>query len=756
MASSEAAETFERAVPSRRVLASSAESLADRIAPWVALVACVWFALAAAWGLFGPIPAGHYGTMGGEGIIGENMVRWHIFGPVWEYETTPPTLTQYYCHHPWGGFWIMGFLFAIFGHHNFVLPLPAVLMSAATPPLLYGIAKQAWGKVPGAAAAVGFVFLPIVLGFANFHNVEVTVIFGCCLFFWGHARMLATWKLRHMLASLAGVALAASADWPAYVVLATLLAMTLVRGFLLPRQWASAFSFRRYATWWVLSVTLSVGFLALWIYLFARSDKLLDWLSSATSRGLGAPTTLEQALAGRKHWIELSFTPPVIFLGKLAVPIAFLRLFLRRRDEEAYSLSILAGATASYVFFKQAADVHIFWSHYFGGYFALAFAQLVATLSDGARWFTRRLPARWPALAAQMGPLAFTAAFGLTIAPDGFRALRYARETGGRFNEGPHALSSEINIVRVLYLLKDRLPRWAGPDLVSPHLQWSWAYKWASQGQGRAIQALPTEHAQAHDPHPIFMARASGLSVDQQRALVSTFHVEIYDNDIWVVDRQLPAAALDAFTLDEHEPSLWEWYFISGVEPVRKYVPDPFSTWEWRTHLGQPATLPHSSPNSLEQVRIAHNIAVVEHDAQKAQEWKARLERGLVRDAATSFTQGISLLGFHRIGGTEPRIVLLFEATQTPTSDATFGVHAIAEKSKTWSFIPPDPTEREVAMPAALSTLLYRPGFIYSHTVVLRQRISTERFSGSFQSKDGSAPPARVDGQPSTPLLALR
>src|SRR3954468_8993204 len=104
MASFEAAETFQRDATVGRALATPDESLADRIAPWVALVACVWFALAAAWGLFGPIPAGHYGTMGGEGIIGENMVRWHILGPIAEYLSGPPTPAQYYCHHPWGGF----------------------------------------------------------------------------------------------------------------------------------------------------------------------------------------------------------------------------------------------------------------------------------------------------------------------------------------------------------------------------------------------------------------------------------------------------------------------------------------------------------------------------------------------------------------------------------------------------------------------------------------------------------------------------
>src|ERR1051326_4730303 len=105
MSSLETAETSLGVEASERAGAVQVEGLADRLAPWVATAASIWFALAAAWGLFGPIPTGHYGTMGGEGIAGENMVRWHILGPVWGYVSAPPTPAMYYCHHPWGGFW---------------------------------------------------------------------------------------------------------------------------------------------------------------------------------------------------------------------------------------------------------------------------------------------------------------------------------------------------------------------------------------------------------------------------------------------------------------------------------------------------------------------------------------------------------------------------------------------------------------------------------------------------------------------------
>jgi len=731
------------------------EPLTDRIAPWAAAVACVWFALAAAWGLFGPILAGHYGTMGGEGVIGENIVRWRILGPVWDYVTARPTPEMYYCHHPWGGFWIMGIVSALFGHHNFVLPLPAVLMSAATPPLLYGIGRDAWGKVPGAAAAVGFVVLPITLGFANFHNVEVTLMFACLLFFWGHARMVTTWRRRYLLVSLAGAALAATSDWPAYLVVGTFLGVSLLRAFVLPRGWTGALSFRRYTLWWILSVTVSIGFLVLFIALFAKSNKLIDWISSGSSRG-GGSISLDEALARRRAWIEVSFTPLVIFLGKVAAPIALLRLVNRRRDAEMYSLSMLTGATASYVLFQQAADVHIFWSQYFGAYFALAFAQLIATIGEAATASKQWLASSPIRRVVQAAPLTLTVLFAIVMIPDATRALRYARETGGRFDEHGHAISSESNIIEVLWQLKKRLPPITGPDIMTPQMGWSWAYTWASEGAGREVGSIPTTLVPPDDPHPIFMTRANGLTLEQQKSLAATFHLEIYDDEVWVVDRRLPAAPLTAYVFEEREPSWWEWYFISGVEPVRKYVNDPYKTWEWRTHLNQPATPPTASPKTLDQVRIAHNVAVSTGNAAQALTLRTEIEGALDRGSATTFTEGVSLLGLQRIRGTEPRIVLFFYAAQKVAGDATFAVRASVDGPKLLSLIPPDPTERDVTLPAAMLTKAYVPGFIYAHTVVLRQRIAVESLWGTFQSKDGSPPPVRLDGQPRTGLIVLR
>jgi hypothetical protein len=96
---------------------------------------------------------------------------------------------------------------------------------------------------------------------------------------------------------------------------------------------------------------------------------------------------------------------------------------------------------------------------------------------------------------------------------------------------------------------------------------------------------------------------------------------------------------------------------------------------------------------------------------------------------------------------------MLFAASEPATTDAAFTVEGIVERPKPFSLIPRDPDLRTVSMPTTLTTRFYRPGFIYSYWVVLRQRIGVERFSGSFQSIDKSTPPIRLDGLAQTTLL---
>src|SRR5262249_33665353 len=152
-----------------------------------------------------------------------------------------------------------------------------------------------------------------------------------------------------------GVAFATSADWEGYLVIGAVLAWGLLRTYVLPRSWSPPVPLRAWSQWWALATALSLATAVLWVGLFQHGGGLADWFASGEARGGGEMTSLSQVLEARRFWIEFSFTPLAILLGKAAVPVAVLRLALRRRDEEVYSLAMLFTAVFHYAVFKRAA-----------------------------------------------------------------------------------------------------------------------------------------------------------------------------------------------------------------------------------------------------------------------------------------------------------------------------------------------------------------------------------------------------------------
>src|SRR5262249_45626919 len=144
----------------------------------------------------------------------------------------------------------------------------------------------------------------------------------------------------------------------------------------------------------------------------------------------GNAVPLAAVLASRRYWIQLSFSPIAIALGEAAAVVCALRLLVLRREHEVVPLAVLLMATVQYVVFKQGADIHIFWPHYFAAFFALGMGALVATLASILSVARPLRGARAPLISLGMALLPI-----LAVARDGIPALRYARETGGRFNE---------------------------------------------------------------------------------------------------------------------------------------------------------------------------------------------------------------------------------------------------------------------------------------------------------------------------------
>jgi 4-amino-4-deoxy-L-arabinose transferase-like glycosyltransferase len=733
------------------------ERIVHRVALAVLAVACTWFVITAAWGMLAIPAAGHLGAgNAGTFMAAEQMIRWHILYPARSWYTgIRPEGAALMCHHPYGQYYVPAVLYWLFGHHDGLIHVPAIVTSAAIPPLLFGIAKERWDVPTGAVAAAAFVVVPIAVGFSCYWNLESICIFGSLLFFWGHSRHLATSKRRYLVASLLGVVVACTGDWVGYLLVTPTLGWAFLRAFVLPARLSPRVRSGPYAQWWALSVVLMVALLMWIVGLFAHADQIGQWLGAEESRGGGKLGGLREALIARSAWIDFSFTPLAIALGKIAAPVCLLRFLVLRRDEETYALGLLFGAVVQYVAFKRGADVHIYWPHYFAAYFALSLATLCATVGDALRWLlARRIRLSSPGVAG------ITLALGLlpvlAMAHDGVKSLLVWQRTGGRYDERGSFIRSQVDLLTVIQdVVMPQTRRGVAMD-VARDPGWGWEFQWKYEGPGKEVDA-PVLGAADVAKHPFWLARGSGLGGDAQRKIAAASHVRIY-GDAWIVDQREAPALLDAFAIEEREPGPLERFLYGGTEPMRKVgtAPDPWRTWDWRVHLGQAASAPTGQPTTLEEIRIAHNVAVANGDAPSAGRFREAILQALDRKVGAPFSQGVSLLGVRVTGSAQPRVESWFEITgDHPLGELTFSVRSAVEAKAPLSLVPPDPTEREMAAAPTLSTKLWKPRFIYVTDAVLDHRLGRERYSGRFRSHDGSPAPERLDGTPQTVLAVV-
>lgn len=744
-------------------------AIEERVATIVVWLATLFFALVATWEIAGPILAGHYASSASMGIIAENMWTWRIPGPVWEYTAARPGPDAYYCHHPWGIFWTTALLMKLFGRSDLVCRLAPVLLSTATPPLLYGLARALYRPAAGAAAAVAFVVLPISLAFAHFNALEVPVMAWTLLGLFGYVRFLQTWRRRFGFLALVGLTLAMHADWPSFVLVAELLTFGLLRLYLLPRRALGPVHERRYAALWIALACSAVLTFGLYLALFLQAGKLADFLGSGALRSSGQNVPLTAVLASRRYWIELCFTPVAVVLGKLAAVLCLVRLFAVRREIEAIPLFYLGMAVFQYVVFKQGADVHVFWPHTFAAYFALAVAAIVATLAALAPLAWRRRP-RLLGLDPAHAPLlvlALTAVPLALILRDALPALVYARGTGGRFNEKGLLIDSDGAATAFLRWLAPRLPPDQPVDL-HEGMKPTWAQAWALGGRvvgvSRPLPKPPSDKApppSERDRVP-YLVDTRFLLDDAQADLAARYHITAV-GPFWQVDRSAPPSPLEAFAIRESEPSLLTWYLVSGTEPVRTITPDPLLAWELRAHFAQPteriddltpADLAATVPTTFDQRRILHNLALTSGDGPRAAALFAELQAQLT-PLHVRYDDGTELLGARYDDGACPQLTLVFRAAGPAAKGVQFAVKSRVVAPARFSTTMPDPVEREVGLPLPIAPERWKRGFLYTDLIAIRKRPGREVFTGAFWSRRRATFPHPTDARKSVEVLAL-
>ncbi len=730
----------------------------ERVAKIVVIASTVWLALAVTWGLFGPIGGGHWAIVASRGIMADNMVTWGLWGPVREYALSRPTPQAYYVHHPWGTYWVIGALAKVFGRHPFVPRLEPVFMCVACPPLLYGIGRALWGPVPGALAALAYAVLPIVLAFGNFPGFEGPLNFGVLLTTWGYVRFQQKWRRRWMAVSLAGMLWGINSDWEAGLFVGAVLGTLLVTSFFLPR-WFGRVDARRFGQWWAFSFCIVVLTVFAYIAYVKHIGAVDEFLNQEAKREKGNDQALRQVLDGRRYWIDVSFTPLAVVVGKIAAPIFLFRLLLLRRPLEIFPLAILLMATVEYVHFKNGADVHTFWPLPFAPYWALSVGVVAKTVLDIAGWVVARLAVIPPVLTKDAIAFGVFGAIGLLpllVLPDGIRGLYYARTTGGRFNDRGRRIFQDVDKSEASAWLASRM---TAPSRVQVHtsMHGTWAIDWAIRRPTAPADGAPARSTNGEDRY--LLTDLAFMKVADQVRMARDFHMVAVGQFV-LIDRAAPPAPADGYVFEAREPRPLEWYFVSGTEPIRTVRPDPWYTWELRDEFGQTPNPPppfDPPPAGLDDLRIAHNAALATGDAARANDLQARLQAKIDPQAATKYTDGTLLLGEVFTPGVAPTLDVYFQASGPAASDEEqFDIQAFVERAPLLSMVEADNRPKATAMPLVIPPRLWKPGFIYVDHTEIRHRPGRERYVGFFVGGPEAARPRPLDGARDVPLLTLR
>jgi hypothetical protein len=707
------------------------------------------------WEIDGPFGAGHYSASTAVAVAGENMWRWGTLAPVPAYTSGTPGPADYYCHHPFGVFWTAAAFAELFGHHAWVVRLPAVLMSALLPRLVFGAGRALYGPLAGGLSAVAYAVLPITLAYANFLALELPTMLGMALATYGYARFLQSERWRFGSLMLLGLCYAAACDWPGFVFGGLVLGALFLRGFVF-RRLLPPVSFERWASLWAFAVVALGAVGLVHLVLFVKLEQIGELLRQGEFRSAGSDLPLSAVLEQRRYWIQLAFTPLAIVLGKVAAPLLLARLLVGRRELELFPLAVLATAAVQYVVFKQGADIHFFWPQYFALYFAYAVGALVASLD---RWGTWALSGRKGSLRPSLMPWVARARFVpwvvggaalltlLALLPDALRALVYARKSGGRFNERGLIIHPDFDKARALAEVAASLP----PDAVlgvASSMKPSYWIDWVLERPVRFL-GLPRVGAAG------VAAFALDARFDTRGAIESLtreFPVRAFGPYL-VADTQSLAAPVEGYAFVPRRLGKLERLLTSTTHDTYDLAPDAFWTWELRSHLNQvPSPEPRAVPVTHEELRIAHNVAIWNGDFVRAQALRARLFEGVDRRAAHAFSGGVSYLGSRLTRGDSTHLTLYFETATPLPVDVQFRVTSYVEAAPRYSLVPKDELPWDVGMPFVLPTSLWRPGFIYCSSTEVTRRPGRERYEGAFR---GQLAPTLPEGKHAVVLLVL-
>ena len=714
----------------------------------VAAATCLMLAVGL-WEITSPVSAGHFAVVGSRGIIADNFLIWKIIAPVRSYFLTPPQGTDVYAHHPWVTFWLVGLCRYLFGRHDWIPRVYPMVINALMPGLLFVFGRSMWGAIPGALCALGWSVLPLTLAFAQFPGFEVPVVFGCIWVSWAMVRFRQTGLKRWGFLAIAGILFAAHTDWTASLYIILVCGLSILGLAFAPEKSLAQFPARRALRFWVLGVLAVLLCFLFYVRAFDKLGLTQDWLRSAEFRSSGHDLPVKNVLLGRRFWLETSFTEVGIAVMGLGAVVMVLRLILLRSMEEWLPLLLLVMSSVHYFYFKNAADIHIYWPLPFAAQFALSLGAIAASLLDAFRSYDSDARSRDLNYQSEVIVLGVLAAVALLVLPDGLRGLNFARNSGGRFNEHGRLILQDVNKTVALRFFAEKLPT-RTRILLDNSMRPNWSQEFALERPTSEVNLRGV--GKGGDRYRILDSRFVSAATLKQAALQSPVTVV---GPYWLIDGEKDPSPINAYRFVDREPNLWERFLKQAHDPMQSIEADPFETWELRLHYGQtPNPEPNLRPPGLEQVRIYYNLAIALGDKETAQRYREQLEHGLDRTYDEAFPNGSRLLGQRLTQGVLNRLELYFIASGPLDPRLTFAIWSNVKSRARFSFVVPDDTTKSQSFRFSIPPSLWKAGMIYVSISDIRKRPGLEEFEGAWANEQGTST-ERIAQEPVRKLLEL-
>jgi hypothetical protein len=701
------------------------------------------------WEFAGPVLGGHFAVVGARGIIADNFLTWKIMSPVRSYMLAPPQGGDVYAHHPWGTFWILGACRYLLGRHDWIPRVYPVVMSTLMPGLLFVFGRSLWGNIPGALCALGWAVLPITLSFAQFPGFEVPVIFGCIWVSWAVVRFRQTAQIRWGFWALLGILFAAHTDWTASLYILLVYGLAVLALAFAPARSLENVPARRALRFWVLGVMAVLLCLLFYVRAFDKLGLTQDWLRSAEFRSSGHEQPFKQVLLGRRFWLETMFTEIGIVVILLGAVVMLLRLVLTRRFEEWLPLLLLLVTSVHYFYFKNAADIHIYWPLPFAAQFALSLGAIGASLLTILRTDKPGVEASNANYQSELVVLSVLGLAALLIMPDGLRGLNFSRNSGGRFNEHGRLILQDVDKTLALRFFAERIPAQSRVAF-DTSMRFNWSQEFALQHPTTEVSLQ--NMGKGGERYRLLDSRFTSASTLSQIAGQSPITVV---GPYWLIDGDKDRTALTAYRFVDREPKLWERFLEQAHDPMQRIEEDPLATWELRLHYGQtPNPEPEVRPIGLEQMRIYYNLSVSLGDTESAKKYRELLEHKLDRTFDEPFPNGSRLVGQRLTQGVLPHLELYFLAPGPLDPNKTYSIWSNVKEHARLSFVIPDDTTKSQSLRFSIPPSLWKAGMMYVSVSEIRKRPGLEEFEGAWAYVQGTDT-RRIPTEPVRKLLEL-